>query len=165
MTRRGDRDQRVRQFRLFCCAPFERELRVEGAHRRELRRSRSRTHAGNRLYALDERIEEYVRRLGWILLARERQAHGEHALRLETRIDALDVQHGAHQQARAQEQHDRQGDLHDDERLPQPPAARRTRPPFLERIMRIGPRRLNGGKKPDKQTGDERDRQAPPEHA
>ena len=52
-----------------------------------------------------------------VLLLRQRQAHGQKALRREAEIGALKVDEAAHEKPGAEKEHHRQCDLRDDERL------------------------------------------------
>ena len=78
------------------------------------------------------------------VVARGRKLHaaGEHAFGAEARIDALQLDEAAHQQAGAGEQHERQRDFGDDERAEhavQPPAAAVTSA-FAQRVAGVARR-------------------------
>ena len=57
----------------------------------------------------------------------ERHFHRQHVVRVEAWIHGREALHGAHEQARAREQHNAHRDLHDDERLLQTTTAHATR--------------------------------------
>ena len=114
----ADGDQRRRQRRCRRLASsLDRELRAERADRRKLRRGGHRAHARQRGQPLRQPIEERAGRFAGVALARQRQPHRQHAARLEAAIDALDVDEAPHQQPGAEQQHDRQRELGNDQRV------------------------------------------------
>ena len=96
-------------------------LRVD--ERRELRRGGHRADAWQCGDALRQPIEERAGGFAGVTLARQRQPHRQHALRIEAAIDALNVEKAPHQQAGAEQQDDRQRELRDDEDMAKAPTA------------------------------------------
>ncbi len=151
----------------LCLAALETELRIEGRHRRELRGGRDRGHPWERRETLDQAFEEHIHRWARIALPRQRQPHRQHAPRIESRIDALDVQEAADEQTGAKEQEHGQRDLRHDQALTETLTAwPGTRASIrLERIVRIGAHRVQCGDHADQDAGNNRQAQTPPEHS
>jgi hypothetical protein len=92
------------------------------------------------LFFVEESEQRVWRR---IAAALQRHPRGEHALRIEARIDGADIHERLEQQAGADEQDHAQRNLAHDERSPEPrrlPAARRPRAIVLERVNQVAAR-------------------------
>jgi hypothetical protein len=76
------------------------------------------------LHAFEQSLEERRDRFaGAVALARKRQPHREHAARIESRIDLLQLGKAPDQQAGAEQQQNGEGNLGDDEHLADATAA------------------------------------------
>ena len=102
----------------------------------------------------------------FVARARERDRDREHLVRVVAGVNAAQADEALEQQPRADEQHERQGDFAHDERAAQATPAAPGRPPaaFFERLGQVRPRRAQGGREPEGQPGQERDREREAEH-
>ena len=98
-------------------------------------------------------------------VSRQRDPGAQHAGGIEARVDALEVHGRPDQEPGADEQHDRDGDLHRDEAAAQPVAAagRRSAPAIPERLLQIAPRATERGTETEEEGAQHRDREREPE--
>ena len=95
---------------------LHRRRRAEAGQRQEADRARG-LDARQRVDLLEEAVEELpALTLGAVSRVRQRQPHRHRARRIEAGILIEQPDEAAHQQAGADEQHERQRDLDDDER-------------------------------------------------
>ena len=116
-------------------------------------------YAGRLTDAFEERLAHGVAPRGILDRRSKVDAREQQAVHVQAEIDALHVVGGARQQARADEERQRQRELHADEHAPGAaarPRADRAAALFLEGARRVGGRRLPRGQDPEEQRGGER---------
>ncbi len=134
---------------------------VVPAHRQRLRHPR-RGDLRQRVQTLEQPVEErdavVIFRIGRV---RQGDPERQDVVRTEPRIDVREPREAAEQQRGADEQHDRQRHLRDEEAAADPAAAGQARgsPAFLERLADAATARLPRGRQPEEQPGQQRDGQ------
>ena len=113
--------------------------------------------AGNRLHLCDCLLEEIDYFLIAVVLAEQTYAHCQKVLRVETRIHCLQTIKTLDQQARTDEQHERQRDLSNYKKIAQVMAARTAAnilATFFERVVKIETRRFQRRYESEDNAGD-----------
>ena len=112
-------------------------------------------HAGQRVEPIEERPEEtLLLGRGRVLAPRQRQARHQDVRGVQPEIDRLQRDEAAHEQPRADQQHQRQRDFDDDEHAAEPAAAEAAADAFagvLERLDHVAPGRLQRRDQPEEQ--------------
>ena len=124
--------------------------------------------AGNLSSGLRDPLERLQDTHGLGVFGRgQRQPRAHHAVRVESGLDALERHGAANEQARADEQHQRDGQLTDDQARAQPvahPAHRGAASALLEDRLHIGSRRPDRGGQPEEDGAGQRDEEREPHH-
>ena len=99
--------------------------------------------------------------VGRVAIGQQVDAGNQHAVRIEAGVDVLRRLQRAHEQRGADQQHETDRHLCDDQRaaqtLPRPSPAAAARF-LLERVHRVGPRRLQRRREAEDDAGHDRDR-------
>ncbi len=126
-------------------------------------------HAGDRHHLLDADAHRLLDGFSLqVPIASHRHPHRQHAAGVVARIDASQRHEGPYQQRRADEQHQRQGDLRHHEhraRLVLLKAGAGPAAAFLERRVQVRARRVQGRDQAEHQPGDDRDGHRERQHA